>query len=330
MRNYAKTEELMTRYLLGDLPEAEQIRWEEQFFTDDEAYDQLLALEDELRYDYARGALSPRERKLFERRFLASAQGRRRTEFAQAILDKIAEISATEAAQSAPRNWRRALADFFTPRNPAMRYSLAAAGLLALIGLSWLLIETFRLRGQLKELQARRATQEQESRRQAAEERERNRQLSDELERERQQRAQLEQQLASQRPPASPGATRPRSPLIVLSLALLPGAVRDGNEMKRLIISPDADLVRLQLDLRKTVDHRRYRGFRAALQTDEGAQVPIRELPRLRTTAEGRAVFLRLPARLLAEADYELTLEGLTASGKREGVGDYSFRVVRQ
>lgn len=67
----------MVNYLLGELPEEEQLRLEERFFTDDEYYQQLLALEDELLYDYAAGGLSSEQRVKFEQRFLSSPQARR-------------------------------------------------------------------------------------------------------------------------------------------------------------------------------------------------------------------------------------------------------------
>src|ERR1035441_6404894 len=79
---------LMTRYLLGEATEQEQSRLEEQFFTDDPCHQQLLALEDELRYDYAQGGLTPHQRKLFEARYLADQAGKERAALAKAVMEK--------------------------------------------------------------------------------------------------------------------------------------------------------------------------------------------------------------------------------------------------
>ena len=79
---------LMIRYLLGDVSEDEQLRLEEQFFTDEDSYQQLTALEDELRYDYAQGNLTPRERQLFEKRFLTTPADRKKVDLAKAVLQK--------------------------------------------------------------------------------------------------------------------------------------------------------------------------------------------------------------------------------------------------
>ena len=76
MNQLSHEEELMVRYLLGDLPEAEQVQIEKRFLSDDNFFELLSAAEDELRYDYALGHLSARERDLFEKRFLKSPQER--------------------------------------------------------------------------------------------------------------------------------------------------------------------------------------------------------------------------------------------------------------
>jgi hypothetical protein len=86
MKQRADSEKLMIRYLLGDVPEDEQIRIEERFFTDDEYFEQLLALEDDLIDDYVNGELTDREREQFEEYFLASPTRRQRVEFAKTFM----------------------------------------------------------------------------------------------------------------------------------------------------------------------------------------------------------------------------------------------------
>jgi len=90
---------LMTRYLLGDVSEEEQVQLEEQFFADDESYQQLVALEDELRYDYAQGTLNPRQRGLFEKRFLTAPAEQKKVELAKAVLLKTREEAARLKAE---------------------------------------------------------------------------------------------------------------------------------------------------------------------------------------------------------------------------------------
>ena len=103
--------------------------------------------------------------------------------------------------------------------------------------------------------------------------------------------------------------------------------MRDTGEAKRLIIAPGSDLLRLQLDLKQKGE---YQSYRAVLQTAEGNEVWSQDSLRARATAAGQAVVLRLPARLLPEGDYQLTLKGLTASREFEEVGDYYFSIVKR
>ena len=77
------------RYLLGQLPEEEHARIERALLEDEDAFQQLLALEDELFHDYAQGGLDPEQRRRFEERFLASEEGRRRLADARALLGQV-------------------------------------------------------------------------------------------------------------------------------------------------------------------------------------------------------------------------------------------------
>jgi hypothetical protein len=92
MREEADNEKLLVRYLLGNLPEEQRLQVEGLFLGDDQQYEQLLALEDELFYDYAQGKLSPGERERFEERFLASGRNGKRVMLASAMAHKISQV----------------------------------------------------------------------------------------------------------------------------------------------------------------------------------------------------------------------------------------------
>ena len=72
----------LIRYLLGDLSQAEQERLEEEFFSDNDLFVELLDTEDQLVSDYLSGRLSPGDRNRFERRFLTLPDRRRSLELA--------------------------------------------------------------------------------------------------------------------------------------------------------------------------------------------------------------------------------------------------------
>jgi hypothetical protein len=143
----SEREELLVRYLLGELPAGERTRLEEDYFAEAGAFERLLAAEDELIDDYVRGGLNARERELFESRFLTNDRRRERVEFARALRGALArERAAAAPAPDKTRSsleagaspwWRRLL-----PFPPGLRTAAAlsaAAVLLALLaGLVWL------------------------------------------------------------------------------------------------------------------------------------------------------------------------------------------------
>jgi anti-sigma factor RsiW len=203
MKQRADSEKLMIRYLLGDVPEDEQIRIEERFFTDDEYFEQLLALEDDLIDDYVNGELTDREREQFEEYFLASPARRQRVEFAKTFmragsLPALAEIAMPGEARPEPVPWWRNVMVFWRAQSLPRRFALAASVVLVLGG-SWLIVNTMRLRNHVEQLQAERGEsqrREQELLQHIAglsQESERVTELSTQLKRERSERARLEQ-----------------------------------------------------------------------------------------------------------------------------------------
>src|SRR5215813_10857138 len=95
-------EELIARYLLGDLPEEEQARLEDRAFSDRDYMRNIVAVESDLIDEYVRGGLSDSERLRFERRFLASAERQRKVEFARALAQVVPEATTEGDAHPAP------------------------------------------------------------------------------------------------------------------------------------------------------------------------------------------------------------------------------------
>src|SRR6185369_9139016 len=89
LENAMEAREHLVAYLLGELPEEEQARVEQDFLSNDDTYEQLLVIEDELTYDYLEGRLSPPRRSLFESAIAATPRGRKNMEFAKALLDAL-------------------------------------------------------------------------------------------------------------------------------------------------------------------------------------------------------------------------------------------------
>src|ERR1051326_4704977 len=108
-------ERLIARYLLGDLPEEQQVAIEDRAFSDQEYLALVTAVENDLIDEYVRQELSATERQQFETRFLASAERRKRVQFAIALA-RVPEQ--TVVAERAQWSWRDALYAFISGLNP--------------------------------------------------------------------------------------------------------------------------------------------------------------------------------------------------------------------
>lgn len=319
------SEELIARYLLGELTEEQQIAIEDRAFADKEYLATITAVENDLIDEYVRHELSDRERRQFESRFLASAERRKRVEFAKALAEVAGPIK-NVVPQPASWSWRDSLYAFLNGLNPAARIATVAAMLLLLVGGAWLLIQTWRLRGQLTQLQADSQSQQNEQQalqRQIETERRRNEELNAQLTQEKQQREQSDESLRQ----LSENATDPAPRPIIASLTLLPGLSRGGGEKASLVVPADARLVRLQIGIDPEEP---YKTFVVDLSTTGGRRVWTRENLPARKRGKSRAVVLTIPAPVLKSGDYELRLSGVKEGGGTEDVGFYYFDVRKR
>src|SRR5215208_2920081 len=123
------SEKLITRYLLGELPEEQQVEIEDRAFSDKEFLASITAVENDLIDEYVREELPETARRRFEARFLASEGRRKRIEFARTLVRLADEMRVTKTetttVTAAPVSWRDALAAFIRGLNPAARIALA-------------------------------------------------------------------------------------------------------------------------------------------------------------------------------------------------------------
>jgi hypothetical protein len=310
LKEASNNDELLVKYLLGDLGEDEQEQVEERYIADRHFYDHLLVVEDDLIDAYVRGELSRDDGEKFESHFLRSPDRRKRLAFARAM--RLFVTGQAEAAGSARRQ---------TVRKPGRRlFNLAAwpatirfaAAALALAAAVWLAVEVVRLRNQASRAGSEIAALEkkrQELEQQVEQERARSAELAGELDRER----------ASSVEVASNQNTAEASQPLIASLALSPGATRGGGRTNELIIPADARQVRLQL----MFGDGDYASYRALISTPEGREVFNRA--GLRPRPGARAVTLILPASLLSDGAYTVTLSGATRENSLEVIAEYSF-----
>jgi hypothetical protein len=327
MKDEADNEKLLIQYLLGNLPDERRLQIEEEFLRDDQRYERLLALENELFYDYAQNKLSPGEREQFEKQFLSSERNRKRAVLASALAHKLSEAAPVETnkndiADREPQRFGRHLKSYFATQSPAMRVSLAALTIVSL-ALIWLVIGIIRLRNEFNQFQAQRAVQEDQLRQQAQRDRARTDELNIKLERELDENAMLQRELSKMQ--AQFSGQSQRSPSVV-SLVLSPSIVRDqATGMKKLYLPPETSLLKLRLKLKGEVE---YKSYQVVLLTAEGSERWSQDMLQAQRAGSSLSIVLSLPAGILAEGDYELRLNGHASDGTLEETGDYYYLSV--
>ena len=303
----ANEEKLMRRYLLGELNETDQLAFEERFFGDDDSYQLVLAIEDELRYDYAQGVLPAAERKRFEQRLLPGPGGTERVRLAKAVLDETLARAGRELASqplaSSSKSWWSSLWAM-----PRLAFVPATAAV-AIIGSSYCLWEVYQVRSQMGELDAQLVSQRRAAMTASLQQNGERQKLSLELEKERQRRVDLEKEL-SQRP-------QTRQPYLAFLLA--PGLSRDVAGPRKLVLAPGVETVQLDLELKQAGFAR----YRVELQNLDGALLWSEN-----ARPSGQRLQLVIPARILRAGDYMLEVKGTTAAGAIEPAGDYYFTFV--
>jgi anti-sigma factor RsiW len=306
-------DKLARQYLLGELSESAFARIEEQYFEDDEAFERLSAIEDDLIDAYTLGQLSSGERKRFEQRLLLSSAQRERVKFSRTLLRTVSgtgQIESNIPPLKRTASWWTSPFNFLQALNPVVSLSAAAVLFLAVLA-GWWLIHRNNVPQEQQAQQTNAARPEQ-----------RTQAVNDSAQRVSELPSptnELKHQEPKQQPVQPPQSNR------IVTFALIEGLTRDVSESNRLVIPEDAGQVRLHL----TIERNDYRTYRAEVRKAEGGLVrQVRGiLPK--TTAAGKAtVALQVPAHRLLNGDYILTLGGVKG-GSSEVVAEYSFRVVR-
>ena len=309
-----ESEQMMTRYLLGELSESEQSVLEKEYFTDPQFFDQMLKIENELVDDYVRGRLSKEVRERFEQSYMAHPERRERVKFAAALAGKLAHIE--EVAPVGPSIWQRLRLAFFGQK-PTLRFAFALVLLLVMVASVWILVE----RQRKHERELAQAAQEAKRREREA------------------------QQIANERGPADngqgdtdrtaqptplPTASPTRSAPPFVSLALAAGGVRGGDSSSTptLVVPQGTARVLLQLSLKDEDDD--YASYNLSLQTVAGAEVLTqKDVKPIRGNIGVRFVFT-VPVNKLESGDYILTLRGVGPDGSVDNLSKSLFRVEKR
>jgi hypothetical protein len=329
----AKTDDLITRFLLGELSDEERTRVEERFLADNEFFEEVLSAEDALMDQYLLGQLSDEHRKRAQTLFHSSPGQKREVQFTRELIASVREAhvenNSTASANSKIGNSARAFS--FIP--PGLKNFLphfnATGWVVILLGCLVLMSCILYLYSQKKGWEAQRAAVErssQEARERLSEEMQGKAELSRQLEIEKEKRAQAEEkaeELAAQMRARKPDKIN--RPDTITAIILAPTTLERGGNSKALSLKAETGRVQLQLELD---EGQRYSQYNVSLTTFDGRRVWSRNSVAASQIKQGR-LNLVLPASLLEYEDYKIELKGLSENGDFVHVADYLFKVRR-
>jgi hypothetical protein len=317
----AQRENLIRRYLLGELAEADQIALEQELLIDRGKFEEVCAVENELVDSYVRGEMSPADRKRFESHYLASPLHRERVAIAESFLTKIDQAigERVEVREKEPVvHWGRS----FPRRLPRQVFGPVFAlvlvmALLLTVSLVWSYIERNRLTGQIanvqKEAQTEFAFLRQRERELASRNQEIEKVIADVSQRNEQLKEELEQ--LRRRGQATPST--------VFSYILAPASMRSQKGPPQSTITLSAGKASLWMELYNNV----YATYQVILQTVEGREILRRRTGKFRFGKDRTFATLQVNAEDLTKGDYILILLSQTPDGRSEEIDRYFFRV---
>jgi hypothetical protein len=299
--------DVLVRYLLGDLPQADRERLEKEFLARDQAWEALSEVENDLIDSYARGNLSAKQNRQFEENFLNSAQRQEQLSVARILMDSAVREHVETVPIRSPKKsfWSRESVSPFL-----FKLAPLAAGV-ALVAALVLGLQNWRLQSEVKTAHLEQT------------------QLQHQLDT-------LQHQLNN--PRGTPGSNDQDQSQVAklgppalssVSKLLTPGLSRQpdsGNPGNRLTIPAGTAVVTLRLDLERDP----YPYYDVVVETVDGTRIHgAKRLASQPTHNDGRCVAVQLPSRVLATGDYIVTLYGHATSGESPVVESYSLSVVR-
>jgi hypothetical protein len=318
MKQTQDSDDLIERYLLGELSVAERTAMENEYLVDKDKYDQVCRIEDDLLYRYARGALSPADRERVERQYLTNPWRRRHLEFAKALAQVIdGELAAKSAAKRiTDGSWRSRLDALPSGLRSVLRLIPAIAALVMISGGTFLAIETSRLRARLRE--ARREVEAQQQRAQTQ-----SRQIT-ELETQYKRLTEEHESLLAQLLAAQKTQSSQLAP-VFLTISVEEFRSTGAKGTQTLLIPPGAAGARLRLNL----SEKAFRSYRVTLITEGGSEAFRKNGLKPRTDKAGNFVIVNLPASRLTNGDNVLSLSGISPKGEAEPLGKTLIKVRR-
>ena len=320
-----QNETKIRRFLLSGMSDAERTAFEESFITDEDLFEQMRVVEDELIEQYVRGTLAVSEREMFEKNFSMTEKRRERISFMRSFLDKISEQSSAvkknETEIVSISFWEK-LNSFF--KIPKLVFGAVLTILLLISGFWFLISNLPKTENEIAKEVTPTPTVTN---------------LVSPTPVENNSNAAVPNNLATNKNPVNanrenpdrnqsvPNVNKPEKetpPLqkVIVAIALFPGTTRSEGKTGELNLPKDAKGANLQLNLESSD----YKIYRAEIVNPDG--VVIFRSGRL--NARGTKINTFVPGERLLRGDYLVKLYGFNAQNREESVADYQFRVNRK
>jgi hypothetical protein len=309
------SDDLLKRYVLGELADDEQTAVEEAYFGDQRLYERLRAVEEELVEASVRGELSEGEREKIAARLERSPTLRGRARLASILAAALEEPDAAPVPRRAPSPDRRGpWWAGFVESVRAHRFAFAVAAVALVVGFVGLWL--------LRDGGGPAVPPESASTSQPPEPGPSNSAAPAP--------GGIPADPPAEAPPPSMtnrGADRPGAPgrASVAAFVLSPAFSRSGAAAPELRVPAGTRYLRLTLPLADAVAGE----LNAAIRTYDGDVVWRARGLRARGAGSRRAVEVTAPASALGDGPYLLTLERPLGNGEHETVEEFSFAVVR-
>jgi hypothetical protein len=327
VKQRSKEEDLIVRYLFGELTEEEQTSIEKNFLNDNAYFEEICSVEDALIDDYVQGALNEAERNKVESFLLASHYQRREIAFVRDIIEDISKKPLDNSAQVSQERTKlsgkkKSLLLMTGLQNYWKPFTFAALFFAVGVGVP-LVIWNQSLQTRIARMQADQTAmgeREQGLQQEIEQQRESVNELARQLNEERQKLLELEQEFASSR-----GSSSPLSGSLIATLILREDSFTRGSaELPTIRMSREIKQLRIRipLDIKE-----KYKSYSAVVTTFDGRAVWRGESAVSMQRYSG--VTFRIDTGLLSDENYILTLKGETENGNTVEIGDYFFRVKR-
>lgn len=328
MNNNSINDEMIARYILGDLQDEQAERLDEMAVADPEFFERVGSVENDLVDRYVKGELKEAESAIFESHYLSSPLRREKVNLARAFQEYAAqnlgvEGVATEAAVDASKfGLTERIAGFFSSlgifggAQPAFRFAMAAAALVVVAFGGWLILRN--LTGSLNgggEVVSNISVNRIEPVVQPSPRNEIVEVPPNENPR----------PSPTPQPTPAPKPSVPPQPRPLIASFVLSPPLR-GTNLPSLSIPAGTEAVAIRLELESDD----FKFYTVELKDSENSRVVWRSR-RIAAAGSrgGRSISLVIPARFLSSAIYTLSVSGRAEGASPEIIGDYPFRVVR-